>query len=153
MTTNLNQTKQLDRNHPGFKKEAAPFFDIVMEGLKGEVDGEHFWDAIKENAIFEFMYHVPGFTTKIEGRDAYMDWFGGYSAILHSADNLRVYKSKEQGVSTLEYEVHGTIPSTGKAYDNRFCSIVTIKDRKIVHWRDYMDTLAMMTAFSPDKRI
>ena len=45
-------------------------------------------------------------------------------------------------VVVLEYEVHGTAPSTGKPYDNRFCSIVTIEDRKIVRWRDYMDSLA-----------
>ena len=31
---------------------------------------------------------------------------------------------------------------TGAAYDNRFVSIVTIKNRKIVRRRDYMDSLA-----------
>ncbi|MDR2038589.1 MAG: nuclear transport factor 2 family protein [Bacteroidales bacterium] len=150
MTNNSNETKAVNRNHPGFKKEAEPFFNIVMEGLKGYVDGEHFWEALSEDAVFEFMYHVPGFTTKIVGRDAYMEWFGGYSAVLHSADHLKMYMAAEQGVITLEYEVHGIIPFTGKKYDNQFCSIVTLKDRKIIHWRDYMDTLAMMTAFTPD---
>ncbi|MFV0330750.1 MAG: nuclear transport factor 2 family protein [Dysgonomonas sp.] len=150
MADTSNESKAVDRNHPGLKKEAEPFFHIVMEGLKGYVDGEHFWDAVAEDAVFEFMYHVPGFTTKIIGRDAYMEWFGGYSALLHSADNLRIYKAREQEAVILEYEVHGIIPSTGKNYDNRFCSIVTLKDRKIIHWRDYMDTLAMMTAFTPD---
>lgn len=150
MTSNSNRANVVDRNHPGFKKEVEPFFDIVMKGLKGYVDGEHFWDAVSKDAVFEFRYHIPGFTTEIVGRDAYMEWFGGYSAILHSADNLRVYSAAEQGVITLEYEVHGIIPSTGKKYDNRFCSIVTLKGRKIIHWRDYMDTFAMMIAFTPD---
>ena len=36
--------------------------------------------------------------------------------------------------------------ASGKAYDNRFVSIATIEDRKIVHWRDYMDSLAAFTA-------
>src|SRR5436309_15196145 len=31
-------------------------------------------------------------------------------------------------------------------YDNRFISVVTIEGRKIVQWRDYMDSLAAMTA-------
>lgn len=48
----------------------------------------------------------------------------------------------------IEYEVHGKILKTGAAYDNRFISVVTIKDRKIVLWRDYMDSLAAMTALS-----
>ena len=139
----------IDRKHPGFNKNAEPFFSIIMKGLDGEVDGEHFWDAVAEDAVFEFLYNFPGFTNKIEGRKAYMDWFAGYSNVLHSADHLRVYKMQlPENVVVLEYEVHGTAPSTGKAYDNRFCSIITIKDRKIVHWRDYMDSLAVMLSLS-----
>lgn len=130
----------MNRNHPGFKKEAEPFFAIVMEGLKGEVDGEHFWDAVMEDAVFEFTYKVPGFINKIEGRKAYMDWFADYPNILHSSDNLRVHKAKDDKTIILEYEVHGIAPQTGKNYDNRFCSIITIENRKIVHWRDYTDS-------------
>ncbi|MEJ0054987.1 MAG: nuclear transport factor 2 family protein [Bacteroidota bacterium] len=143
--------KKINRNHPAFNKNAEPFYSIIMEGLKGEVEGEHFWDAVAKDAVFEFLYNFPGFTNKIEGREKYMDWFGGYSNVLHSADNLCVYKSANPGnVIILEYEVHGTVPSTGKVYDNRFCSIVTIKDRKIFYWRDYMDSLAVMFSVTPD---
>ena len=140
----------MNRSHPAFKKEAEPFYNIIMQGLTGEVDGEHFWDAVAKDAVFEFLYNFPGFANKIEGRAAYMDWFGGYSNILHSADQLRVHKSIEVGVVILEYEVHGIAPSTGKPYDNRFCSVITIKNRKIVHWRDYMDSLAVMLSESKD---
>jgi len=141
---------KVDRTHPAFNRNAKPFYDIVMEGLKGNVDGEHFWDAVAENAVFEFLYDIPGFTNKIEGREAYMDWFGDYTNVLHSADNLRVHKTVQPNVIILEYAVHGTVPSTGKAYNNRFCSIITIKDRKIIHWRDYMDSLAVMLSVSSD---
>jgi ketosteroid isomerase-like protein len=79
-----------------------------------------------------------------------MDWFGGYTNILHSADNLRVHKTTKPNVIILEYEVHGMVPSTGKAYNNRFCSIITIENRKIIHWRDYMDSLAVMLSVNPD---
>jgi ketosteroid isomerase-like protein len=137
----------MNRNHPAFKKQAEPFYNIIMKGLINEVDGDHFWDAVEKDAVFEFLYNFPGFTNKIKGRAAYMDWFGGYSNILHSADHLRVHKSIEPGIVILEYEVHG-ITATGKPYDNRFCSIITIKNRKIVHWRDYMDSLAVMLSAS-----
>jgi ketosteroid isomerase-like protein len=143
------QFDEISRSHPAFNKNAGPFFSIIMEGLKGEVDGAHFWDAVAENAVFEFLYNFPGFTNKIEGRGAYMDWFGGYSNVLHSADHLRAYKAQgPENVVILEYEVHGVVPSTGKSYDNRFCSIITIKDRKIIHWRDYMDSLAVMLSLT-----
>jgi len=141
--------KKVNRNHPAFNENAEPFYSIIMEGLKGEVDGEHFWDAVAENAIFEFLYNFPGFANKIEGRKAYMEWYGSYTNVLHSADNLKVYKSaKPENVIILEYEVHGIVPFNGKNYDNRFCSIITIENRKIIHWRDYMDSLAVMLSVS-----
>ena len=54
----------MNRDHPAFKKEAEPFYNIIMEGLSGEVDGEHFWDAVSKDAVFEFLYNFPGVTNK-----------------------------------------------------------------------------------------
>ena len=133
----------MDKSHPGFNKNAEPFFAIIRQGLCNAVDGEHFWDTIAENAVFEFRYAIPGFTSRIEGRDKYMDWFAGYSIVLYAADNLRIHTATDGKTIIMEYEVHGTAPETGKPYDNRFCSIVTIKNRKISFWRDYMDSLAV----------
>jgi len=139
----------INRDHPAFKKEAEPFYDIIMKGLEGAVDGPHFWDAVAEDAVFEFLYRFPGFPSKIEGRKKYMEWFGGYSMKLRSADGLVIHRSTEPGVIILEYAVHGVTPAK-KTYNNRFCSIITIKDRKIVHWRDYMDSLAVSLALSEE---
>jgi ketosteroid isomerase-like protein len=124
-----------------------PFFDIVMKGLDGLVDGYHFRDAVAEDAVFEFLYHIPGWPGKIESRRKYMKVMEGYSMRLQSADGLVVHRSQDQRTVILEYAVHGVSP-TGKAYNNRFYSVIVIKDRKIIHWRDYMDSLAAMLASS-----
>jgi ketosteroid isomerase-like protein len=68
----------VNKNHLAFKKKADPFYNIIMDGLEGKVEGPHFWDVVAEDAVFEFRYQFPGFATKIEGRKAYMDWFGSY---------------------------------------------------------------------------
>jgi uncharacterized protein len=124
-----------------------PFFDIVMEGLAGAVDGDHYFDAIADDAVFEYRYVFPDFPSKIVGRDALMALYAGYGdrTVLHSGDSLIVHRSQDPRVLILEYEVHGEKILTGNAYENRFISIVTIEDRKIVHWRDYMDSLAAFT--------
>ncbi len=127
-------------------KNAEPFFDIIMEGLRGEVDGEKFWDAVADDAVFDFLYNFSGFPNRIEGRGAYMNWFRNYGFKINNADNLKVYRVQGENIIILEYQVHGIEPYTGKPYDNRFCSIVTIKNRKIIYWRDYMDSLAVMMA-------
>ena len=37
-----------------------PFFNVVLKGLKGLVDGEHYFDTFAEDAIFESRYNFPG---------------------------------------------------------------------------------------------
>ena len=63
-----------------------------------------------------------------------------------SADGLCVYRDLEASVVILEYEVHGESVQTGRPYNNRFVSIVTIGDGKVTRWRDYLDPVAVFDA-------
>ena len=127
-----------------------PFFEIIQKGLSGLVDGEHYFDTIADDAFFEFRYHFPGWPLTIRGRTNLIASFSGYGKTikLHSGDALVVHHSQDSRVVILEYEVHGKILSNGVSYDNRLISVVTIEKRKIVHWRDYMDSLAAWTALN-----
>lgn len=127
-----------------------PFFDITQQGLKGLVDGDHYFDTISEDAVFEFRYIFPGWPQTLNGRDALMVLYAGYgnNIALQGADALVIHRSQDPRVVILEYEVHGKIVRTGAPYNNRFISVVTIERRKIVRWRDYMDSLTAMTALS-----
>jgi uncharacterized protein len=127
-----------------------PFFDVVMEGLRGLVDGDHYFDTFAEDASFESRYHFPGWPLTIRGRANLIASLSGYGKTikLHSADALVVHRSQDSRVVILEYEVHGKILSTDLPYDNRLISVVTIEKRRIVHWRDYMDSLAAWTALN-----
>ena len=127
-----------------------PFFKVVMKGLRGLVDGKHFFDMFAEDAIFESRYHFPGWPVTIRGRANLMASFSGYGKTikLHSGDALVVHVSQVPRVVILEYEVHGKILSSGALYDNRFISVITIEKGKIIHWRDYMDSLAAWTALN-----
>ena len=71
---------------------------------------------------------------------------------LQSADKLITHNADNDRVIVIEYEVHGTILATGVKYDNRFCSIIKIENRKIAHWRDYMDSLAAWNALTARTR-
>jgi ketosteroid isomerase-like protein len=127
-----------------------PFFKIVLQGLSGLVDGTHYFDTFAEDAVFESRYHFPGWPVTIQGRANLMASLSGYGKTikLHSGNALVVHRTENSRVVILEYEVHGKILSTGTPYDNRLISIVTIENRKIVHWRDYMDSFAAWTALN-----
>jgi ketosteroid isomerase-like protein len=79
-----------------------------------------------------------------------MESLSGYDKTikLQSGGALVVHRTQNNRVVILEYEVHGEILSSGAPYDNRLISVVTIENRKIVHWRDYMDSLAAWAALN-----
>jgi ketosteroid isomerase-like protein len=127
-----------------------PYFELVQKGLSGLVVGEHYFDTIADDAFFEFLYEFPGWPRAIRGRANLMAQYSGYgdNIRLHSADKLVVHHAQDSRVVILECEVHGTILATGVAYDNRLLSVITIDNGKIVHWRDYMDSLAAWNALT-----
>lgn len=131
-------------------KALDPFFDVVLRGLAGLVDGEHYFDTIADDVMFEFRYDFPGWPQKLTGRGNLMALYAGYgnNIVLQVADALVVHRSEDSRVTIIEYEVHGKTVATDNLYDNRFISVITIENRKIVHWRDYMDSLAAMTALA-----
>lgn len=140
------------RKYPAFTA-LDPFFKIARQGLAELVDGDHYFDTIADDAEFDFRYDFPGWPRAVIGRDALMDLYSGYgkNIVLHGADALVVHRGQDPRVVIIEYDVHGKILANGVSYDNRFIAVVTIEDRKITHWRDYMDSLAAMTALSASR--
>lgn len=125
-----------------------PFFRIIQQGLAGLVDGEHFFDMLAEDAVFEYVISVPGYPRRVQGRRAVAALYRGYGdvMVLHSADDLDVHRDPETSVVVLEYAVHGRAVRTGRTYDNHFVSVITVKDRRVTYWRDYLDPVAVFRA-------
>lgn len=126
----------------------GPFFHLIREGLRGLAAGDDFFDLLAEDVVFEYVISVPGYPRRVEGRRDVLDLYGGYDSYMtvRSADNLRVYRDPAASVAVLEYEVHGQSVQTGRPYDNRFVSIVTVDDGKVTWWRDYLDPVAVFDA-------
>jgi ketosteroid isomerase-like protein len=131
-------------------ERVRPYFDLVRAALGDLVDGEHFFDAVADEVVYEVLYDFPGWPRVIRGRADLMARFGAYgeNIELRAADKLITHRSDTGRVIVIEYEVKGTILATGTMYENRFCSIIEVADRKVVHWRDYMDSLAAWNALA-----
>lgn len=128
---------------------AEPYFALVRGALGDRVEGVHFFDVVADDVIYEVLYDL-GWPRLIRGRADLMRQFAGYARAvkLHAADNLITHVADNGGTVVIEYEVHGTILASGAVYDNRFCSIIAIEDRKIRRWRDYMDSHAAWNALT-----
>ncbi|WP_079433283.1 nuclear transport factor 2 family protein [Zoogloea sp. LCSB751] len=135
-------------------KAADPYFKLVREALGDLVEGEHFFDIVADDVVYEVLYDIPGWPRVIPGRADLMARFKGYceSIELQSADRLITHTTDNGSVVVIEYEIHGTILATSVKYDNRFCSIIRIENRQIAHWRDYMDSLAAWNVLTAHTR-
>jgi len=133
---------------------AAPYFNLVRGALGDLVDGEHFFDVVADDVVYEVLYDFPGWPRVIQGRAGLMVQFRGYvdNIALQSANKLITHKTDDGRFVVIEYEVHGRILATSAKYSNRFCSIIKIENRKIAHWRDYMDSLAAWNALTAQDR-
>ncbi len=126
-----------------------PFFRIIEKGLDGLVDGPHFFDLLHEDVIVDYVVSVPGYPRRVVGREAVAELYRNYGTtgiVLHSADELAVHLDREASVVVLEYAAHGRVTPSGRAYDNHFVSVITIEDRKVTRWRDYLDPVAVFDA-------
>jgi ketosteroid isomerase-like protein len=85
---------------------------------------------------------------RVTGRHAVAELYRPYGAtiVLDRCYDLAVHHDQVTGVVVLEYASQGRVVATGAAYNNRYISVLSIVDRKVAHWRDYLDPLAVFDA-------
>jgi ketosteroid isomerase-like protein len=67
--------------------------------------------------------------------------------------DLAVHHDATKGVVVLEYASEGRVVATGRPYANRYISVLTIRAGEVVHWRDYLDPIAVFDALGwPPRR-
>ena len=134
-----------------------PFFRIIEQGLAEFVDGDHFFELLADDVVFDFIITVPNYPRHIVGRDNLIELYRGYGStlFLDRCYDLRVHPSPSTSSVVLEYSSEGRVVATGQPYSNRYISVVVIKDSKITAWRDYLDPQRVFAAlegrpFEPD---
>jgi ketosteroid isomerase-like protein len=125
-----------------------PFFRIVEEALVGLVDGAHFFDLLAEDVVFDYIITVPGYPRHVVGRTAVAELYRPYGEVLvlDRCFDVAVHRDRETGVVVLEYASEGRVVGTGADYSNRYVSVLTITERKVTRWRDYLDPIAVFDA-------
>jgi uncharacterized protein len=129
-------------------KALDPFFRIIEQGLDGLANGGHFFDMLAEDVIFDYVITVPDYPRHIEGRRTVAELYRPYGTtfFLDRCYDLAVHHDPTTGVVVLEYASEGRVVATGAPYANRYISVLTIADRKVTHWRDYLDPVAVFDA-------
>lgn len=61
-----------------------------------------------------------------------------------------VHQTTDPEVLVLEYELGGTVLTTGRQASAPFVAVVRVREGRIVHWREYQNKLAIAAAVAPD---
>ena len=135
-------------NHMDDFVALEPFFRAIEGALSGLVDGDNFFELLADDVVFEYIITVPGYPRKVVGRSAVAELYRPYgdTFVLERCFDLAVHRDRESGVVVLEYACEGLVATTGATYANRYISVVTIVDRKVTRWRDYLDPIAVFEA-------
>jgi uncharacterized protein len=121
-----------------------PFFRIIEQGLDGLAGPGHFFDLLADDIAVDYVVTVPGYPRHIEGREAVAELYRPYGTaiILERCFDLAVYHDVTKGVVVLEYASEGHVVHTGRRYFSMYISVVTLWEREVAHWRDYLDPVA-----------
>ena len=127
-------------------KALDPFFRIIEEGLDGIADGGHFFDLLAEDVIFDYIITTPGHPRHVEGRKAVAELYRPYGTMI-VLDRCPRGPSRHQDRSRgARVRLRRPSRSDRGPYTNRYISVLTITDRKVTHWRDYLDPVAVFDA-------
>jgi ketosteroid isomerase-like protein len=131
-----------------------PFFRIIEKGLDGLAGPGRFFDLLAEDIVTEYVVTVPGYPPRVEGRAAIAELYRPYGTfmVVDYCSDLAVYHDPAKSVAVLEYASHGHAVATGNPYHNQFISVLTLRDREVVHWRDYLNPVAVFDALGWPQR-
>ena len=97
-----------------------PFFRIIEQGLAGLMDGDHFFDLLAEDVVFDFVITVPDYPRHVVGRDNLIELYRGYGStfFLDSCYDLRVHHSQATSSVVLEYSSKSRVVRTGQPHSS-----------------------------------
>ena len=127
------------------------FFDRMRRewlGPLGPLTGDHLADDV----VIEFPFAAPGRPSRIEGRAAGEAFAHPQRAALpirvDACEARAFHQTQDPQTFILEYALTAThTPSNHQATAN-FIAVLTLRDDKIVTWREYQDTAAMTRALA-----
>jgi hypothetical protein len=73
----LMESQKMPNPQYAVYKDAELYFNLVRGALGDLVDGEHFFDIVADNVIYEVLYNIAGWPQTIRGRADLMAQFRG----------------------------------------------------------------------------
>ena len=130
---------------------AAESFPAMLRRVLGRrlrPDAETFPDMFAVDGVLEYPYAPAGLNTPVAGRDAIIANFQRIRKLLRIAgvSDVSEIEVRDPDVVVLEFSGRGEGLITGEVYDQRYISVIRMRDGSIVHYRDYWNPIALLRA-------
>lgn len=130
--------------------QAGAFAATFRRGLKSLVDKDmKGWTSMwAEDGSMEFPYAPPGYPARLDGRAAIDDYMRDYPAKvdIKTFEVEAFHQTTDPDVVIVEFSVEGRAVQTDRPYAMRYVGVVTLRDGKIITYRDYWNPLAAAAA-------
>jgi ketosteroid isomerase-like protein len=154
MWTERNRSS--DKGYPMNTKTSpdtmANFAGLLRAALGDNLaaDAATFLQMMAEDSVMEFPYLSAGPALRLEGRAALGAHIENLKDMIEidGFHDLVVHRSQELGVFILEFTCTGRGAKTHLPYNQRYISVITVKDGSIVRYLDYWNPLIVQQATS-----
>ncbi|MFG1604498.1 nuclear transport factor 2 family protein [Actinoplanes sp. NPDC049265] len=116
--------------------------------LAGTLTGSHLADDV----VVEWPFAAPGRPTRIEGKEAFLAFAGPARSAqplrVDACDIRAIHDTTDPATVIVEYSLTAT--AGGRQATAGFITVLTVRDDRITHLREYQDTLKMLAAMTPN---
>ena len=103
-------------------------------------------DCYAEQVVIEMPFAPAAlYPSRIEtGREELRTRFRAGTALrtYQRVDRVRIHRTADPAVVITEYDLHGRMAADGEAFTLSFLMVITVREGRIVHTRDYTDPIA-----------
>ena len=129
--------------------ESAESFPSMLRRVLGrrlKPGAETFPDMFAADGVLEYPFAPPGLNTPIRGRDAIVANFQRLRTLLRidGVADVSEIEVSDPDLAVLEFSGHGEGLMTKEAYDQRYISVIRLRDGDIVHYKDYWNPVALL---------
>ncbi len=128
--------------------ESFPAMLRRVLGNRLRPDAETFPDMFAVDGVLEYPFAPPGLNTPIAGRDAIIANFQRLRKLLriNGVDDVSEIQVSDPNIVVLEFSGRGEGLLTKEAYDQRYISVIHLRNGNIVHYKDYWNPIAFVGA-------
>lgn len=106
-------------------------------------------DELVDDVLIETPFSPPG-ARRIEGKENWLAFAGAQRSALpvrfEDCRELAIHRTADPEVIVVEYELTGTVTTTGLRSSAAFVGVLRVREGKTVSWREYQNVLAMSLA-------